>query len=478
MEIIEGDSMAKDFVVFLSDQHRADAVSWENNEIRTPCLDRIREEGVAFNSAYTSSPLCVPARCSMLSSMLPSKTGIYTNGDCLKEDLPTFLHSLAISGYETVLCGRMHFVGYDQRHGFTKRIAPDITNIFWGANKAFKNELGQFASSFAEPGCLNLVGKGSSPIAEYDEMVVNTALEYLKKPHEKPQCIVIGTYAPHFPYVGENELFDFYYNTITDCEEKTIDYKPMNHKKQECSQEKLRKARASYYAMVTQMDSLIGKVYDAFQEYLDTNNREGIFAYLSDHGDMLGEKGMFAKKSFFDASSRIPMLFAGDGVQKGQVIDAPVSIMDLGPTLVDIANADKLDDIDGVSLKTSLFEGTNNYERIVLSEVADTTGDTLYIGRMARYKDMKLIKYNHDSQSLCFNLKNDKEEENNLSESLFDQSIKEKAFSDWNIDEIEKTFLINKKHHSILSKWGALFESEPVKERWHVPASYKEEIIE
>ena len=113
-----------DILIFMTDQHTPYYSGWYGNNVDTPNLDALVQEGTAFDEAYTSCPLCVPSRVSMLSGKRPANTGVFTLTDALPDMTPTFLHHLVLQGYETVLVGRMHFIGFDQRHGFTKRIAP------------------------------------------------------------------------------------------------------------------------------------------------------------------------------------------------------------------------------------------------------------------------------------------------------------------------------------------------------------------
>lgn len=121
----------KDILVFLSDQHSPLFSEYAGGPARTPTLNRLCAEGTSYTSCYTSCPLCVPARMSMLTGRLPSKTGVMRNNDTIPDVMPTFLHPFVAAGYETVLIGRMHFVGKDQRHGFTKRLAQDMTPVTW-----------------------------------------------------------------------------------------------------------------------------------------------------------------------------------------------------------------------------------------------------------------------------------------------------------------------------------------------------------
>ena len=123
--------MKKHIVFLFSDQHNPNVAGFAGDPwVRTPNLDRLAASGTVFGNCYCASPLCVPSRAAMLSSRLPSNTGIINNFQCLPSDRVTFVHSLAIAGYDTVLSGRMHFIGPDQRHGYEKRLVGDITPSF------------------------------------------------------------------------------------------------------------------------------------------------------------------------------------------------------------------------------------------------------------------------------------------------------------------------------------------------------------
>jgi choline-sulfatase len=147
----------------------------------------------------------------MLLGKLPSKTGVFSNAGAIPESSATFLHSLVAAGYGTTLIGRMHFIGTNQRHGFTARLVGDMTPVTWNRPlEALARARGVFRTSYAEPGSLEVIGGGDSPVLRYDKDVIQAALEFLSKKHEKPQCILIGTYGPHFPYVAPPELFRKY----------------------------------------------------------------------------------------------------------------------------------------------------------------------------------------------------------------------------------------------------------------------------
>ncbi|GKX27576.1 choline-sulfatase [Vallitalea longa] len=468
----------KDILIFLSDQHSP--LYWEFNSdwgVKTPNLVDIAGKGTFFNKAYTSCPLCVPARMSMLCGQLPSKTHIYNNKGALPEDKATFLHMLAIEGYETVLCGRMHFNGVDQRHGFTKRIMGDITKIYWGESY-FRNELGPLCNTVGANGCLNYSGGGISPIIEYDRQVVQKALEYLSEKHDKPQCIVVGTYAPHFTYIAPPDLYDYYKEIVVlpkSMKNKTNhDHPVLQHRKQKAEEKKIKSIRAAYFGMITNMDREIGKLHSKWKEYLDNYDREGIFIYMSDHGDQIGEHDMYGKQTFFEGASRIPLIFEGDGIQEGSVIDDPVSIMDLGPTLCQLTGSNMPPVPDGKSLMKQLTNDTREPHRYIISEFVENIHGKIIPGRMIRQDKWKLITYAyHEEYDLLFDMEEDPYELNNVADynNNIVQKLRNTVQKDWDIPLIIEKFKENALNHNILNDWSLLTGSKE-KERWAVPQEF------
>lgn len=408
----------KDILIFMSDQHRAALMGHRGDTlVATPCLDQLAKDGTRFDNAVTASPLCVPARMSFLTGLLPSQLTIFGNDEAMMEEQATFLHSLAVAGYETVLCGRMHFKGENQSHGFTRRIAPDITPQFWGTGGELRTDLGDFKGSLAEKGCLKIVGGGNSPVLEYDRHVVNCAIEYLQQDHDRPQCIVVGVYSPHFTYVAPPELYNKYYRLLQDdfVELPASSGLPMFAASEASfDRELLIKTNAAYLGMIEYMDGLLGEVRTAWDSYLQRRERQGMFAYLSDHGDHTGNRRLFGKKTFFEQSVKIPMIVQGDGIRKNQVKHGAVSIMDMAPTLIDYAGATVLPQTDGQSLLPGLQSDQDDLNRTVFSEVMlDVDGEKTF-GRMGLRGTLKYFSYSGFEQEYFYNLDADPHELHNL----------------------------------------------------------------
>lgn len=463
-----------DILLFLSDQHHALYAGFAGHSlVRTPHMDRLAADGTAMTCAYTSAPLCVPSRMSLLTGQLPEKTGVYTNYGAIGSAQTTFLHSIAAEGYETVLCGRMHFLGEDQRHGFTKRIMGEMTPLFWGRYGAARSDLGPYVGTMANQS-LKIIGGGTSPVLEYDKAVIRAALDYLSRDHEKPQCIVVGTYGPHHTFVAPPELYSYY--------KERIDIPPSfgagsDHpvlsgmRNSGLNEETLRKLRAAYLGMIETIDGQVGGVREAWSRYLERQGRQGVFVYMSDHGEQAGEHGLIGKNTFYEGSAKIPMIFAGDGISAGHAVDQPVTIMDVGPTLCEFAGAAAPPRPDGRSLKPALSGGEQDAERMIVSEIIGEREGRPVPGRMLLQGKWKYVAYAfHGPFDQLFDLEEDPLELRNLRSERADVADEFQAHlrQTWNVEAILERHRENSEHYALLHRWGMAVDV-PETERWAVP---------
>lgn len=312
----------KDIILVLSDQHSGLAMSMHNPIICTPNLEKIAQTSQYFENAYCNNPLCVPSRMSFLTGRDSSETGIFDNDVVLPSDVPTIADKLKEKGYRTVLIGRMHFKGEDQHHGFEERYVGDITTQWWNMKR---NDLGAFQGTLQMKGCLKEFGYGDSPVQDYDETVIEKALEVLKQKDDRPLFAVIGLYGPHFPYCVKDEYFHHYFeknlnlgNYHNSCWEEYSDMQ-MN-----ADEETLQNIRSAYYGLVEKMDGMIGKVHETVRnEYPDS-----IFIYTSDHGEQIGIRKLFGKKACYEESVRIPMIVEDLGLRPEKHVNE-VSLLNL-----------------------------------------------------------------------------------------------------------------------------------------------------
>ena len=321
----------RDILLVMSDQHSWFYTGFAGNRTAdTPNLERIAGEGYLWERCYCNAPLCVPSRMSFLSGLLPSELGIFNNDTTLPIDMPTIAHDLGAMGYRTVLIGRMHFKGDDQKHGFDERLVGDITSQYWGTGGKNRTDFGAFAGTTNRKHCLEVVGGGYSPVMAYDEQVLSAALDYLKQLEEgdkagikrEPVFLVAGFYGPHFPFACSPKLYEKYKKRLAEAGPERTDWEKGLQREalpeysgylQSCTEEKAANCRAAYCGLVETLDGYVGELYDAFCRLEKNAGKEYAFLYTSDHGEQLGKRRIFGKQTLYEDAVRVPFLAAGSG---------------------------------------------------------------------------------------------------------------------------------------------------------------------
>ena len=365
-------------LVIMSDQHNKHVTGcYGDSVISTPNLDRLAAGGVLFEDAYCPFPLCSPCRMGFMTGMTPSSIGMYDNGGILSSEVPTFAHALGQSGYETLLCGRMHFNGIDQRHGFQRRIFPEVSGHAAGMLVG-TNGLSRVS--------LEKSGPGRNHYLLYDQECVAAATEWLRgrsrAEHDDPFCMVVGLVGPHCPFVCPEELFEKYFEKVEVPEYTGEEFQRMSPFNQRFCQRsriddatlhEIRRTRAAYYGMVEFDDQQVGLLMAALEEtgLLD----DTLVVYTSDHGEMAGEHGMWWKVSFYEGSVGVPLIVSLPGqMRAGAREKTPVSLIDLAPTLAQIGGAPALPGIDGHSLVEYLVGQRGDPDPSVFSELFTDPG--------------------------------------------------------------------------------------------------------
>ena len=382
--MMKGTPTKPNFLVILADQITPFLLgAYGHNVVQTPHLNRLVERGVRFDAAYTPCPCCVPARSSFMTGRSASLIGCYDNGDSFPSLVPTFAHYLTNAGYETVLSGKMHFIGADQLHGFRRRLTTDVypSTYDWTYEEPRANAEGMafdFPSQYQGDG----VGPGWVLELQFDEENAFRSLEFLRAEHDEPFCLVTSFTSPHPPFIAPKEFWDLYEGAPIDVpafpDNMAETYSAMDRAlnkwhgldtiRDVVSAESIARMRHGYYALLSYVDSKVGKLLDVLDEQGLSDNTVIIFS--GDHGDMLGEKGMIQKRSFYEWSSRIPLILSGPGIPAGKRLDTPVSLIDLAPTMLDCAGIgeDMRLPMEGESL-LALVDGTDDgADRMAISE--------------------------------------------------------------------------------------------------------------
>ncbi|SFJ51600.1 choline-sulfatase [Halobacillus dabanensis] len=459
-------------VLIMADQLAPDVISALGHpSVQTPNIDKLVEKGVTFDNAYCNSPICAPSRASFISGQHVSSIDVFDNGSEFSSDTPTFLHHLRKSGYETVLAGKMHFIGPDQFHGFEKRITDEIhTPDFdltpdW--SKGVYHNPGTGVKRLKKAGVEELNNN-----IDYDEKVIHRTLEQIRTfkrtEDQRPFFLCSSFFHPHDPFVITEE----YWNRYEGCdipmpavpEEAPEDMHPFNlwiqkhHERDICelTEEEIYNNRRAYYGMVTYFDHKVGQIIHEL-ERLDMMDNT-IIMVTSDHGEMLGEHGMWFKRTFYDPAAKVPLVISKpDQFLQNQRASQVVSLVDLAATILDLAD---VEDKEGL---TAEMDGDSFASMLREEEIKDWKNEAIceYYGegpvkpmimiRKDSYKYVEVL----DEAPLLFDVEADPLEINNLSEQeefqplidIFQQRI-EKQFD---LESIHRKILKNQKNRLFIA---------------------------
>ncbi len=456
-------------LLIMVDQLAAPALACYGHQVvKTPHIDRLATGGVVFENAYCNSPLCAPSRFSMLAGRLPGAIEAYDNAAHFSADLPTFAHYLRAAGYQTCLAGKMHFVGPDQLHGFEERLTTDIYPSDYGWTPDWEKP--EARPSWYH-NMLSVVQAGvcvSSNQLDFDEEVGYQSVRHIhrlaRREDDRPWFLLASFTHPHDPFAITQAYWDRYNHDEIDMPAvPQIPYHDLDPHSRRlyhvCAMddyaqtpERVRKARHAYYGMTSYVDDKAGQLLGALE---DSGQREDtVVIFLSDHGEMLGERGMWYKMSFFEWSARVPLIIHAPGrVAPGRVA-APVSLVDILPTLLDIAGTGDepglAAPIDGHSLIASPqeLEGRSVY------------GEMLGEGAIApllmiRQGDYKYIFSQPDPEQL-YDLSADPHELNNLAgqasfESLL-RAFREEMNTRWDIPRLREQVLASQRRRRLINR--------------------------
>ena len=394
--------------------------------LHAPHLKRLAARSVRFANSYTASPLCAPARASFMSGQLPSRTGVYDNAAEFASSIPTYAHHLRRAGYQTCLSGKMHFVGPDQLHGFEQRLTTDIYPADFGWTPDYRKPGERIDWWYHNMG--SVTGAGVAEITnqmEYDDEVAFAAEQKLydlaRGKDDRPWCLTVSFTHPHDPYVARRKYWDLY----ADCAHlqpamPALPYDDHDPHAQrifdandwrnfDITEGDIARSRRAYFANISYLDDKIGSILDV----LERTGQEAIVVFVSDHGDMLGERGLWFKMNFYEGSARVPLMIAAPGLAPGLILD-PVSTIDLCPTLCDLAGvsmAEVMPWTDGESL-VPLAHGRPRTSPVAMEYAAEASITPLVGLRQGRWKYTNCAA---DPEQL-FDLEADPQEMTNLAD--------------------------------------------------------------
>jgi choline-sulfatase len=428
--------------------------------VKAPHIARLAQQGVLFENAYCNSPLCAPSRCSMMAGRLPSRIGAYDNASEFPASVTTIAHGLRAQGYRTCLAGKMHFVGPDQLHGFEERLTTDIypADFGWTPNWDAPEERIDWWYH-------NMLSVKQAGIAEatnqldFDDEVTFHAVRFLKdhvrSDDPRPFFMTVSFTHPHDPYA----IRETYWNRYRDDEITPPRMGPLAPDRMDPHSRRLvrvsamdeaaitladvRRARHAYYGAISYVDDAVGELIGTLQGFGLADDT--ILVFTSDHGDMLGERGLWYKMCFFEWAVRVPLIFWAPSRFAPRRAFGLASLLDLLPTLLELGRPQEgptaAIEYEGASL-TPALEGGELPERTVSGEyLAEGALAPIF---MLRHGTHKFI-WSEPDPPMLFDLARDPNELQNLTASP--------------------------EHAPVVAK----FEAE-MHERWH-PARLRDEIL-
>ena len=415
------------FLVIISDEHRKDALgcAW-HPLVHTPHLDRLAARGTRFTNAYTSSPMCVPTRAALACGDYVHRTGFWDSATPYDGSASTWMHRVRDAGHEMVSIGKLHFRSGEDDNGFSEEILPMhvVGGVGWMA--ALLREDPPAYDAAAELAADS--GPGSSSYTDYDLAITAAATDWIaaRRNAERPWAAFVSLVSPHFPLRAPPEFYNLYADADFDLEPQQLPDHPEIRNlarffdyERHFTAETRHAAMAGYFGLTSFLDDCVGEILATLEE--SGQAEDTVILYLSDHGELLGDKGMWTKQVMYEASAGIPMILAGPGVPDGIVRNTAASIVDVAATALDVMLSD--DSAPGLSLR-QLAQDPDDADRTVLCEYHDggsTTG-----AFMVRWGDWKYVCYPGMPPQL-FNLAEDPSEDHDLGSDVSQRAAAARA---------------------------------------------------
>lgn len=367
-------------ILLMADQLPASMLGCYGHPIvRSPHIDALAAGGLVFENAYCASPLCGPSRVGVMTGVQPSRFGVYDNATEFAASAgPTIAHYLRLAGYETVASGKLHYIGPDQLHGLHRRLTTDIypagfewTPADWQGG--VKRNPGASVEAIRESGICR-----RSLQLDYDERVAYCAEQFLydeaRLATRRPFFLIVSFTHPHDPFYVTRKYWDRYKDEEIDPPlVPALPFETMHPYDQwlqyhhsadviQLGSEEVRAARHAYYGMISYLDDKIGALVSVLEDL--SLRDDTVVIFTSDHGEMLGERGMWYKRTFYDSSSRVPLIMNGTRIGPGRR-RMPVSLLDIVPTICGLAGVDPWGAVEGTTLLTESGGGIETRAPVV-----------------------------------------------------------------------------------------------------------------
>jgi len=418
-------------LLIMSDEHNANLMGCANDPyISTPNLDRLADKGILFSNCYCNSPLCCPSRLSFTAGKYVSRIDGWGN-TCMLEsnDVPSIASTMKDAGYDAYLCGKMH---YDKTRDYNFDLYGSLKYEFY-----HKTGFGESGGGRRNPDDLDPLQGISSRIEEmkpgeswihrHDRSVATDTIRFLenRRPDDKPFFFMSGFLAPHFPLIVPEEYLAKYRGKIPlpELPEENDKNLPLNYKHlqigfnvENLDDETVTKARELYYGLTDWFDGQVGSVLDALEDSSLRDNT--IVIYTSDHGEMMGEHGLWWKNCMYEGAAKVPLIVSWpERWAGGQRRTEVCSLLDVVQTVLDLGGARTPGDWDGDSLRGVLDGKQKDWKNEAVSEYYGHHVASGYV--MLRKDNFKYVYHtkpgdSHPAEQELYDLDRDPDEHHNL----------------------------------------------------------------
>lgn len=373
-------------VLFLvCDDLNCDLGSYGHPRVKSPNIDALAARGVRFDNAHCQYALCGPSRASFLSGLYPDQTLVHKNSIYLREHVPNVIslpQNFRQAGYFATRIGKLYHYqvpkhigtgGHDDPYSWNHTINPLGRDVF-DEDQIFSLRPGSFG------GTLSWLAADGTDDEQTDGIAAAEAIEQLERyaKNETPFFLAVGLYRPHTPYVAPKRYFDLYPVDEIDVPTQPEGYlgtlpapaqKSIRRKKDQIdlAEDLAKQAIQAYHASITFADAQIGLILDALEKTGLAENT--VVVFTSDHGYHMGEHGHWQKTTLFENATRVPLIMAGPGIEaKGGVVETPVEMVDLYPTLNELCGIETPEFVSGLSLAPALKDVTDSPRKSALSQ--------------------------------------------------------------------------------------------------------------
>ena len=415
-------------LILYTDQQRWDALGANGNtEIRTPNLDRLASEGVNFERYFVQNPVCMPSRVSFLTGQYCSQLGIFQNGVRVPEETPTLASYLTNYGYRCGNIGKLHFLPHANRdhmdphpaYGFDSLVISDEPGCYedayraWARNRAPEQmdniSLGlppARATWERQMGREDIVHqdrerKGAVPFGADDDLthtafVADETMRFISASGSQPFMAIAGFYSPHSPWITPQRYLDMY-----DPSELSLPAIPEDWDnpagRDPISEEEIRSVKQGYYAMISEVDHHVGRVFDHLEASGLAENT--IVLFVSDHGEYLGDYHTYGKGApGNDCISRVPCIVKWPrGGKPGLTVTGLTEAIDVLPTILDVCSIPVPKSVQGTSFRPALEGDASHGKTCAITESRSCASIRTDRYRYVCYRDGKELLYDQTS---------------------------------------------------------------------------------